>query len=367
MGYAKLMAVSLIVLMSSCTESTLPVGEESPSVEATQEVIGWSVFPDGGSDAFGLKTRALVEDYATLRDACTQFEYQEAEKIGLLGNYTLDGVSSVAFDNVDLWWWEKENDNPYYDQLGNDSHWNYSGENVHWKEGAQYLFKAYFPKSKVVLQPGSSADKIITVYDTEVSQYDLLVAHRELPSKSENPVKLNMLHALAALKFDFKFVEEGVTDNLLACWLENGIDDGFYTSSTLNFEDDIVWPKSTPNPVAVPFYYWEPVSPLAITGESAAEAYTKQAPFGKGDTFTTNSGWLLIIPQSSQTAGTLNLCFRTSTGGSVVYKVALPAYEFSAGYRYNYHINISSTGIRLGLTIADWNERKSSYEIDFNE
>ena len=76
------------------------------------------------------------------------------------------------------------------------------------------------------LQPGSGADKLLIVYDTENSQFDLLVTHRALPAKSENPVKLVMKNALAALKFDFQFVESGVTDQLLCCWFENNSRNG---------------------------------------------------------------------------------------------------------------------------------------------
>jgi hypothetical protein len=57
----------------------------------------------------------------------------------------------------------------------------------------------------------------------------------------------------------------------------------------------------------------------------------------------------------------------TATGGNTVYSIDLPAFDFKAGHRYTYHVKLTSTGIELSLTIADWNERKSSYEIDFNE
>ena len=217
------------------------------------------------------------------------------------------------------------------------------------------------------LQPGSGADKLLVVYDTEISQYDLLVAHRTLRAKSENPVNLLMKNALSALRFDFQFVESGVTDELICCWLENKTDNGFYTSSTLNYEAEIVWPQSTPNPAGTPFYYWEPTSPLNIRSESAAVAYSTSASEKNGSAYTDNDGWVLIIPQASQNAGTVKLCFKTARGGNTVYSIDLPAYEFKAGYRYKYHVKLTSTGVELSLTIADWNERKSSYEIDFNE
>lgn len=366
MKHAHIISLSVLMLFCSCTKS-YPDHWDDSSGESMPELIGWSVSADIPTDASVHKTRALVDDYYDLRDACTLSESHEPEKIGLMGEYTLDGSSKVVFDDVDLWWWEKDDGNPYPDADGSDSYWNYPGDNVYWTENAEYTFKAYFPKSKVELQPGSGADRLLAVYDTEVSQYDLLVAHRQLGSKEENPVKLNMLHGLAALKFDFRFVDEDVTDHLLACWLENHDPDGFYTSSTLNFGTDIVWPESSAAPVGTPIYYWEPFAPMVISGDKAAEAYSTSAPVGMGSIYTDNSGWLLIIPQSSDIAGGLKLCFKTATGGNVIYRIDIPAYEFTAGHRYNYHVRMTSTEIKVGLTIADWNERKSSYEIDFNE
>lgn len=364
MKHANLILICLILLSSSCSKDvmncTLP-GESS------QEVIGWHVTANDLATGIDPARKALIEDYDDLRNACTPGESQESEKIGLLGNYTSNGQTKVVFDNVDLWWWEKEDGNPYSDYQGKDSYWNYPGKDIYWTSYADYTFKAYFPKSKVELQPGSAADKLLIVYDTEITQYDLLVAHKSMPAKRENPVRLVMKNALSALSFDFQFVESGVSDQLLCCWFENKVENGLYTSSTLNFEKDIVWPHNTPNPVGVPFYYWEPEDPLLIRSTSASIAYSTPAAESKGRVYTENSGWLLIIPQSSPNAGVAKLCFKTSTGGNTVYSIDLPAFDFKAGHRYTYHVKLTSTGIELSLTIADWNERKSSYEIDFND
>ncbi len=330
-------------------------------------VIGWNV--SAGNEAGGSfsSTRALMEDYLSLKEACSWNEYRDAEKIGLFGKYILDGTSKIIFDNVDLWWWVKGSGLTFKDEAGDDSQWNYQGENVYWTGGAEYTFKAFFPKSKVQLQPGSDSDRILATYDTENEQFDMLVAHKKLMAGEENPVKLIMKHALAAVKFDFQFSSEGVTDNLIACWLENTTSNGFFTSSTLNFTEDIIWPNSTPAPAGTRFYYWEPYNAVAITSTSTASAYLASAPEGKGAEFTTNEGWILVIPQSSELEGNVKLCFKTSTGGNTVYSAALPAYNFLPGNRYNYHVKISATEINLGLTISDWNERKSSHEIDFNK
>ena len=95
------------MLISSCSKVVI----DDHSGESMSDIIGWKVSADGLDTA----TRALIEDYTDLRDACTAFENQEAEKIGLLGNYNKDGQTKVAFDNIDLWWWEKEDGNPFKD------------------------------------------------------------------------------------------------------------------------------------------------------------------------------------------------------------------------------------------------------------
>lgn len=354
-----LMAASLF----SCTkeDSVNSSGEEMQD----KVPIEWNIYTVDNNDNQP-HTRALLEGYTDLRDLCTATESAPAEKIGLFGTYELEGSEVSVFDNADLWWWEKENGNPFNDVIGDKSHWNYDGDERYWVDGATYSFRAYFPKSKVTLEPGSGSHNLLAVYDSQLSQYDLLVASKSLPARSENPVLLQFEHALAAIRFTFKFADEDVTDNLTACWLENVKEEGFYTSSTINFAGSVLWPKSTANPVGSQMYYWYPSDPLQITGQSSVTAYSTAATVVNGSQYTHNDGWLLVIPQKCPGPETLQLCFRTSTGADVVYRVGLPAVELLSGNRYTFNVKISSTEIELKLKIADWNERDSSYEIDFN-
>lgn len=341
-----------ILLCVSCSKEFLP---------AEQAVIQWDI---SSSDLQA--TKALIGTYTDLRDACTQDE-DGAEKIGVFGAYTYEGTTEHIFEDADLWWWEKENGNPFNDPLGDQSYWNYEGEGKYWVDGSDYRFRAYYPKSKVVLQPGSDVDKFLVVYDSQLVQYDMMVASRNLKAASENPVKLIFSHALAAIRFNYIFAESGVSDKLTACWLENAEATGFYTSSTLNYESSILWPESTPNPIGSRMYYWSPINPMTMTSGTAATAYKSSATAGKGDIYTDNDGWILIIPQTLKGPESLKLCFTTETGGSEVFSVGLPAVELNPGYRHTFNIKISSTSIDLKLTIADWNERDSHHHIDFNE
>lgn len=344
------------LLFVACSKEDLP---------RKPKAIGWDISSeDRLMDA--PDSKALINSYINLRDACTQNE-DGAEKIGIFGSYTLDGTTETVFNNIDLWWWEKEDGNPYDDQLGDPSRWNYEGEGKHWVDNASYVFRGYFPKSKITLQPGSNSNKLLIVYDTQASQFDMMVAARELESGEENPVKLIFKHTLSAIKFDFQFTESGITDKLTACWLENTASDGFYTGSTLNYGNAIFWPGSTPNPVGSRIYYWEPANPMTIESNEATTAYSTFALSNKGGIYTDNDGWVLVIPQTMKGPNSLKLCFKTDTGGDEVFQVGLPATVLEAGSRYTFHIKMSATNIDLKLTITDWNERKSSHHIDFNE
>lgn len=343
-----------ITLLSACSNQ-----EEVPQPKAEADLIRWSVQSvDDGTN----NSRALIDNYENLRGSCTANESRAAETIGLFGTYILNGATETVFNDRNLWWWAKENGNPYNDQLGNRSYWNYDDEDEEWVDNATYTFRAYYPKSQVTLEPGSGTSQLLSVYDTQKSQFDLMVAYKRLVSKGENPVTLPFKHALAALKFNFLFKDSDVTDQLEACWLENTQENGFYSSSTLNHgaEGNIGWPASTAQPVGEPIYYWQPAEPLTIHS-TAVTAYSTTAT--EGALYTENDGWLLIIPQD---CSTLQLCFKTSTGGDEVYRAKLPATTYEAGKRYTYQIRITATQIELLLTIADWNERKSSHEIDFN-
>lgn len=352
-----------ILLSISCTKTDSP--DRITVADDTKNLpIRWDVRI---SEEFqNIPSKALIEDYYALRNACTTSEDYSAEKIGVFGSYMLDGSKTDVFDDTDLWWWKKEDGNPFYDIMGNPSDWNYEGEDVYWVDEAEYTFKAYFPKSKVTLEPGSSSSKLLAVYDSQISQYDFMVAEKVLNSKEENPVNLIFKHSLAALKFNFKFKSEDISDHLTSCWIENIAENGFYTSGTLNFDDQINWPNSSSDPVGSKMYLWEPATPLLIDSFEYAAAYSTPASTGNGNIYTTNNGWLLIIPQHCSGPETVQLCFKSSTGGEAIYRVGLPTMEFLPGKRYTFNINISSTQIELNLGIADWNERDSSYEIDFN-
>ena len=347
----------LILVISSCNKGELE--------QVHSDVIGWSVLASSAASSQP-SSKALINDYNQLKDACNEHTGGVPQKIGLFGSCSINGASELVFDNEDLWWWAKDEGNPFKDYEGNDSNWNYPGENKNWKDDADYVFKAYFPKGEVDLHPSSDAKKLLIMYDASKQQYDLLVAHKGIKARAENPVVLQMDHPLAALKFDLTIVESAAEDYLVCCWLENILDGGIYTSSTLNYTNEMVWPQSTPVGVGIPMYYWEPYNPVKITSTDNVVAYYSAAENDKGALYTHNDGWILLIPQQCKGPEYVRFCFRTSRGGSKVYSVGLPVTEFLCGYRYSYHVKMSAAKPEISLKVTDWNGRKSSYDVDFN-
>ena len=203
------------------------------------------------------------------------------------------------------------------------------------------------------------------MYDAAYEQYDLLVAHKSIPSRKENPVVLQMEHPLSALRFDFTIMEESANDRLVGCWLENVTQEGLYMSSTLNFASGMVWPQSTPVGAGVHMYNWRPDVPLELGSSSSAVAYSQKAGEQNGALYTGNDGWILLVPQQCKGPEHVKFCFITECSGGNIYSVGLPAEEFKPGYRYSYHIKISSAKPEISVKISNWNSRKSSYEVDF--
>jgi hypothetical protein len=156
------------------------------------------------------------------------------------------------------------------------------------------------------------------------------------------------------------------------------------------------WHESYNSPATEKMYYWESTYGVTYKRESGtntpATAYTGTSK--AGTEFLNNDGYLLIIPQQSD--GTVQLCFTTYEGGEAVYRIPLPAKtgtsmatqrvnntydadntlvlgsaieeegtDFVAGYLYNYTITVTKTNLGVSLSIAPWNELKSSFDISF--
>lgn len=333
------------------------------------------------------ETKALIENENGLKAACSA---TGGKSIGVWADYSiLEGAgepdASGAPSNGRLMTYENVFDNAEIVYTG--TRWNSAeGKDVYWAFGGDYKFRAYYPHTmSEYITSNSDADIFILEYKSEVVQEDLCVAHNTVSTtaegwKSTDPVNLAFTHCLSAVKFQFKMDYE-MKDKLTSCYLENTsskIKEAFstlglliYGSSEAGKETEIDWTEGYWPEKNAPFYLWKYNKGLAFDNNTAAVAYTGgYNDFGR--IYTTNDGWLLIMPQQSK--GFVNLCFTTEKGGDTVYKVRIPAEtgtevdgkpSYSRAMRYTYTVMVSKTNLKMDISVTDWNERQSSVDIIF--
>lgn len=373
-------AVFVLLTLAACTENDVPTPE--PEVGKEDMYIRWDVIPEGMQDG-----RALIEENMDLQAACTPGTGGKA--IGIWSAYELDGeITRNVLGNPD-----GDVSLVYKEQTEDDNYegWTYGEKAERWTSGAKYTFNAYFPKSVVREISSSDVSTFVAEYNTEQYQEDLMVACAYVDTqsskfKSNSPVPLNMLHTLAAIQFRFMFMNsDGSTyrdeDKLTACSLENTVSGrGIATTGILTFDtvyegvmdtENIHWygedypEPTTPGQVVRRIYNWEDASGIAFSSEEGTgkdSDYTFATSHSSGNqAYSSNNGWILTIPQ--QLDGTTLLCFKLASTGELIHHIHLPATTLKPGTRYVYSIRFGQTETDVKLTIADWNELKSSYDI----
>lgn len=370
------MAMSLIVTLAlqACIKNDVePVQEPE-----TSDYITWNVAATGMQAG-----RALIENDALLQEACST----GGKSIGIWSAYELDGVvtnnvlGNETGDVSLIYHKDTEWDNYKW--------WTYSEEAAKWVQGAKYTFNAYYPMKVVNEISSSDISTFVIEYNTERYQEDLMTAYSFVDTnapdfKKENPVALNMLHTLSALKFQFSFINgDGTTyddsDALTGFWLENTVHgSGLATTGILAFGtidengvmdgEHIHWynedyPEPSTSTTERKIYLWEDSDGVnfSSTTTSRAIGVAYSTDYDGMQKYAVNDGWVLVIPQECD--GTAQICFRLKTTGDLIHRVTLPAVTYEAGKRYTYDIRFGQTNVTLKLSIADWNELKSSEDI----
>jgi hypothetical protein len=199
-------------------------------------------------------------------------------------------------------------------------------------------------------------------------QEDILVAAMQVDTWTDNlsePVRLDMQHIFAAIRFKVKAVEgftpatgEGVT----SCWLQNKTNDNNlfspagYLVHSGNAEPVITW--HTYESSSAPMYKWE------HNGVSFKSENTLYTPNGgkTGEAYTHNDGWVLVVPQTVK-EGTLTFNYTLKNAGEQVFSVNIPPVTYEHGKQYTYMLEISGSEADITLTIKPWNHLDSSYDI----
>ena len=343
----------LLLCLTACTGNDVPASEPLPDEEGVP--ICWNVVPDGRLDG-----RALIEDYADLKAACTPGSGDMA--IGIWSAYRLhgDSVKNVLGNptgDVSLTYTPNALEN-------NSAGWTYGEKYAFWKDKAVYYFNAYFPKTGGMTAIANDSTSLKGSFDTKTTQTDLMVTRVKVDTNDAgfqgDPVALPMEHALATLKFIFLLKEGNDTKRLKSFSLDNTQK----TAGNLNYNTDALsianWAVGTTSDSGR-IYEWADNSGVPFTTTTGAVPYTT----GNG-IYQTHGGHLFIIPQLCESAPTFNCTIDMNSIDDISYEnISLGTTQFEPGKNYIYTVEVKDNTLKLNLSIKDWNELDTSYDIDF--
>ena len=346
--YILLTATFIIAGCARGTEQLFP--EPEPAYHTP---ISWSI--DQGS------TRAMT-DNDVLKQACTPTADGTNETIGVWGDYTVNsGGQNVTYKEFIA--------TPLTYSPGTFNSWEYPGDARYWELRATYDFRACYPQELMTgLMTQMDATMLQGALNTSTLQEDILVAATRVDTRSANlsdPVRLEMKHIFAAIKFNVKAVDgfvPGTNEGVTSCWLQNKSNEtnlfspAGYLVHRGNDNPEIIWHPYESS--SAPMYVWE---------HQGVDFYcenTLYTPNGglKGEEYTHNDGWLLIVPQTVK-SGTLQFCYTLQNAGTQVFSVNIPPITYEHGKKYTYVLEIRGSETELKLSIAPWNHLESSYDI----
>lgn len=333
-----LLSAVAIFLCSGCRNNI-----EHAETQETKNPIRWQVSSE--------TSRSLIGSDTQLQSACAD----GAEAIAIWGDYIHEGSVYHAFVNTPLQYMSTT-----------PKRWDYSDYDRYWMKDAQYRFRVFYPmKALAAKTSATDASSISIEYDTNQFQEDLLVGYTEVNSSTwdmTQPVPLNMMHALAALKFEFKMEDGSKKTKLLSKF---SLDNRLCTSGELQFNRQKVevtdWKNLDSSPSSE-IYKWQN-SGIAFSATSLATAYSSPAGTSTsvGNDFCGSDGFVFIIPQQCSSAPVIHF-----TTGDTDYSVGIGATLFEPGKRYVYTINIKDNDkVEMTLRIKEWNKKDSSYIITF--
>lgn len=343
--------LTALLTLAGCAQETDMFPEPSPVYETP---ISWSIESE--------ETRALANNNL-LQSLCTPLTDGSNESVGVWGDYTKESDNNV--ENV-----KEFIATPLTYIPGSFNSWEYPGEAKYWETPAVYDFRACYPQR---LFTSLMTQMDATIFqggpiNTMVLQEDLLVAATQVDTRTANlsePVKLNMQHIFAAVKFKVKAaygftpaVDEAVT----SCWMQNNSNgtDLFSPAGYLvhsgNSSPEITWHLYESS--SAPMYVWKH---QGVDFGIENTLYTSNDGM-EGEEYTHNNGWLLVVPQTVK-AGTLDFCYTLKNAGSQVFSVSIPSITYEHGKQYTYMLEIRGAEVELRLTIRPWNHLDSSHDI----
>ena len=348
-------ALFLLLTFVACAENEALAEEPLPEKKA----ISWQVESDTV-----MQSRVLV-DNSVLRNACTPNADGTNETIGVWGDYSVNsGGQNITVQEFVA--------TPLTYVPGTYNNWEYPGEAKFWTSFAVYDFRACYPQklmTTLMTQMGATMFQGGPINTLEL-QEDILVAAKQVDTRTDNlsePVRLNMQHIFAAIKFKVKAVSgftpatgEGVT----SCWLQNKktndknlFSPSGYLVHSGNAVPVITW-HTYESSSEVRMYEWKHEG-LDFTFENTLY---KDNVGMVGEAYTHNDGWVLVVPQTVK-EGTLTFNYTLKNAGEQVFTVNIPAITYEHGKQYTYMLEIRGSEADITLTVKPWNHLDSSYDI----
>ena len=344
-------ALFLLLAIAACTEKDVPVSEK--------KAISWQVESDST-----IQGRVLVNNNV-LQTSCTPKADGTNETIGVWGDYSVNsGGQNITVQEFVA--------TPLTYVPGTYNNWEYPGEAKFWTSFAVYDFRACYPQklmTTLMTQMGATMFQGGPINTLEL-QEDILVAAKQVDTRTDNlsePVRLDMQHIFAAIKFKVKAVSgftpatgEGVT----SCWLQNKktndknlFSPSGYLVHSGNAVPVITW-HTYESSSEVRMYEWKHEG-LDFTFENTLY---KDNVGMVGEAYTHNDGWVLVVPQTVK-EGTLTFNYTLKNAGEQVFTVNIPAITYEHGKQYTYMLEIRGSEADITLTVKPWNQLDSSYDI----
>jgi hypothetical protein len=244
--------------------------------------------------------------------------------------------------------------------------WNYD-DHQKWERAKHYRFRAFWPYTANVNT--ASTAKFLAIEYRQVEDYDLLVAYatRYPMSEGVGRVPMTFKHALAGLRFKFRFKEDdklvNISDQATSFYVT-----GLFLSGTLIYgeanttdtAETIRWNIGTNNfDSTTQLFSWTGSETFAVG--ATKDDKTVATIFDDPDRV------VFAIPQtlSEYSYRETYAHFTTRDGGTAVQNAKIPKTTLEPGKIYTFTFVISGSSVKVNVDIEDWTETQSNIDIYF--
>lgn len=289
----------------------------------------------------------------------------------LVNVFTSTAAQKVYYTTSEITWTDSNNNS--HTVAANT--WNYD-DHQKWERAKHYRFRAFWPYTANVNT--ASTAKFLAIEYRQVEDYDLMVAYatRYPMSESVGRVPMTFKHALAGLKFKFKFKDglKNVSDVVTGLYVQ-----GLFLSGTMIYgeanttvepydtAETIRWNIGTNNfDSTTKIFNW-----TGTSDETDSDCRKFSVDTDGNHTLATvfdgDDKVVCTIPQhlNQYTYRQTHVYFTTKSGGTAVQSALIPETVLEPGKIYTYTIIISGSSVKVNVDIEDWTETQSNVDIYF--